>query len=96
MRDKYLKALKETVCFVEFTKKDGSLREMYCTLKEDLMELPDRPLKKVTPEVATGPLSVWDLENKGWRSFNPDSVIAFIIGEPMPDGRLDPWDDPIV
>ena len=69
MRDKYIESLKVSVCLVKFKKKDGSLRKMYCTLKEDMMNFPDSPLKKVLTESPTKNIVVWDIENKGWRSF---------------------------
>jgi hypothetical protein len=75
MRDKYIESLKVSVCLVKFKKKDGSLRKMYCTLKEDMMNFPDSPLKKVLTESPTKNIVVWDIENKGWRSFNPETVI---------------------
>lgn len=60
---------------VVFTKSDGTIREMNCTLKPSL--LPELKLteahvpRKQNNEV----LSVWDLDNNGWRSFRLDSII---------------------
>jgi hypothetical protein len=66
---------------VTFTKVDGTKRVMKCTLKEDLlptwefdglMKSGFDPKKPVNEKV----LPVWDLENKGWRSFRVDSVLS--------------------
>ena len=49
---------------------------MKCTLKADLLpavEIKEGVKARVeNPEV----LSVWDLENKGWRSFKINSIIS--------------------
>lgn len=62
------------VATVVFTKADGkTLRTMKCTLNPaDLPERTDTdgPTKFPNPET----VAVWDLENKGWRSFRLDSV----------------------
>ena len=74
-------------CVVEFTKVDGTVRSMPCTLNEAL--LPPAPVhvtntdnpidfpapkkeKKVNPEV----ISVWCLDKKEWRSFRIANVIS--------------------
>lgn len=69
---------------VTFTKKDGTVREMKCTLSESLIppapvvELAEgsEPKKKKAenPDVRT----VYDLEAKAWRSFRWDSVINYL------------------
>jgi hypothetical protein len=58
---------------VVFTKSDGTERELLCTLKEEFIgayEKKTERVKKENPDV----MSVWDLENNGWRSFRIDSV----------------------
>jgi hypothetical protein len=57
---------------INFRKNDGTMRKLVGTLNEDF--LPD-----FTPTESTKPkndevLAVWDIENKGWRSFRWDSV----------------------
>jgi hypothetical protein len=62
--------LRTDVATVVFSKKDGSSRTMICTtMKEYLPEAPSVP-SVVSPTVVT----VWDLEQNGWRSFRFDSV----------------------
>ena len=74
-------------CIVEFTKVNGELRTMPCTLNESLIPQPpvhetntDNPIdfpkpkkeKKVNPDV----MSVWCLDKKEWRSFRIANVIS--------------------
>jgi hypothetical protein len=70
--------LRENVVNVVFVKNDGTERVMNCTLKPDL--LPERTeftsTRKSNPDV----MSVWDLDNAGWRSFRLDSIITFTVG----------------
>ena len=64
----------ESIAIVTFTKKNGELRKMKCTLKPELLppfEDEEEPSgRKVNEEV----LPVWDVEAEGWRSFRIDSV----------------------
>ena len=68
-------------CMVEFTKVNGEVRSMPCTLKAEL--IPPAPVKvlaegevskvkKENPEV----MSVWCLDKKEWRSFRIANVIS--------------------
>jgi hypothetical protein len=74
-------------CVVEFTKVDGSVRSMPCTLSEAL--IPPTPIhetntdnpvdfpaskkaKKVNPDI----LNVWCLDKKEWRAFRIANVIS--------------------
>lgn len=66
--------LKKHILKVTFTKKDGSLREMECTL-----------IPQMIPEVSGNPsyssviTTVFDLEKDQWRSFRNDSIINYEI-----------------
>lgn len=65
------------VVTVVFTKKDGTEREMRCTLLTEY--LPEKPTSQLLVETANRKenidvLSVWDVENNGWRSFRLDSI----------------------
>lgn len=66
------KALEEGIVLVKFTKKNGEIREMLCTLQEDYL-----------PEVSgnssgyEGITTVYDLEKQGWRAFRDNSVIDY-------------------
>lgn len=71
-------ALLENECEVEFTKKDGSVRVMKCTLKSDLVGTYEKKTEKVK-EVNEEVCPVYDLEKKEWRSFRFDSVTCLTI-----------------
>ena len=80
-REQLSKLLHTDECVVEFTKVNGEVRSMPCTLKAEL--IPSTPIKvlaegeipkvkKENPEV----LSVWCLDKKEWRSFRIANVIS--------------------
>lgn len=68
--------LKNKICIVEFTKVDGSLREMPCTLDTAHMPPPavneHHKTKLFKPEV----MSVWCTDKQAWRSFRVDNVLS--------------------
>jgi hypothetical protein len=69
--------LQKGVATVTFTKKDGSLREMKCTLNSEylppqLLQEGDVSDRKENEDV----LAVWDIDSNGWRSFRMDSIIS--------------------
>jgi hypothetical protein len=69
-------------CIVEFTKVNGEVRSMPCTLKPELIPPAPAPkvlaegevpkVKKENPDV----MSVWCLDKKEWRSFRIANVIS--------------------
>lgn len=67
---------------ITFTKKDGTEREMLCTLANDKIPSEHAP-KNTGKSQSDEALAVFDLENDGWRSFRWDSVkkIEFTLGE---------------
>lgn len=77
-RDQLSELLHSGECVVEFTKVNGELRTMPCTLKAEL--IPPAPVvegkivkeKKPNPDV----ISVWCLDKKEWRSFRIANVIS--------------------
>ena len=72
-RDELKKALHEGLVQVDFYKKDGTFREMECTLSS--VYIPDNELPMGDKIVKPNPdvLKVYSLED-GWRSFRYDSV----------------------
>jgi hypothetical protein len=60
--------LSENTVTVEFTKKDGEKRRMFCT--RDIAKIPVEQQPSGSKSVATDAMAVWDLEKNGWRSFN--------------------------
>lgn len=70
--------LQNSICKITFTKANGEIRIMHCTLNESLLpkqiDLEEEiQKKKPNPDV----LAVWDVENSGWRSFRWDSLTEF-------------------
>jgi hypothetical protein len=68
-------------CVVEFTKVNGEVRSMPCTLKTEL--IPPAPVKVLVegevPKVKkenSEVMSVWCLDKKEWRSFRIANVIS--------------------
>ncbi len=82
MRDELINILKDNVCVVSFKKKDGTNRNMKCTLKENIVPkatkedpLSQKKIRALNEEV----VPVWDVEKEGWRSFRVDSVVTYGI-----------------
>ena len=86
-RDQLSALLHTGECVIEFTKVDGTVRSMPCTLNEALLPPPtvhitntDNPIdfpapkreKKLNPDI----MSVWCLDKKEWRSFRIANVIS--------------------
>jgi hypothetical protein len=81
-KEQIVEALKTNVCAVTFTKVNGEVRTMPCTLKEDIVPAYERktPVKEATAkESAT--LSVWCTDKSAWRSFRVDSVTNLEINQ---------------
>jgi hypothetical protein len=84
-RDQLSALLHTGECVVEFTKVDGTVRAMLCTLNEALLPLPpvhitntDNPIDFPAPKKKQNPdiMSVWCLDKKEWRSFRIANVIS--------------------
>ena len=67
---------------ITFTKKDGTEREMLCTLKPDFIPSEKAP-KNSGKAQSDESIAVFDLDKEEWRSFRWDSVrkIEFSLGE---------------
>ena len=71
-RDEIILMLEQGICTVTFTKVNGDLRHMPCTLKADLLpETKSEKKKKVNHDN----LSVWCTDKKEWRSFKISNVL---------------------
>jgi hypothetical protein len=68
-----LTLLREQEITVKFVKKDGSEREMLCTLNESKIPSEKAP-KGVERTTNDDVVPVFDIENQGWRSFRWDSI----------------------
>lgn len=86
-REQLSELLRSGECVVEFTKVNGEVRTMPCTLNESLIPPPPvhitntnnpvdfpapKKVKKENPDV----MSVWCLDKKEWRSFRIANVIS--------------------
>jgi len=64
---------------VEFTKANGTVRFMRCTLRKDVIpEYQEKGSKKTPPSGDV--LVVWDLEKNEWRSFRYDRIKTVKFG----------------
>lgn len=70
--------LKKEIVKVVFTKADGTEREMFCTLLEAILPVRE---EGVVSKPRKGVVTVWDVDNNGWRSFKPESVISYEVAE---------------
>ena len=75
-----MKELTSRECQVKFKKVNGDLRDMTCTLKEDIIPsatktdpMSQKKIRAINDEV----IPVWDVKAEGWRSFRVDSVVSF-------------------
>lgn len=77
-RDWLLGELNNIRVFVKFNKKDGTEREMLCTLSDEAPAYEKKTERKANPDTCF----VFDVEKKEWRSFRYDSVtrVSFEYG----------------
>jgi hypothetical protein len=59
---------------VTFTKKDGTEREMLCSLIESNIPTDKQPKAETVSQTSGSAVRVFDLEKSEWRSFRWDSV----------------------
>lgn len=69
-------ALRQGEVFVTFLKKDGTEREMRCTLKTEDVKQYEKKTER-TKTVNEDVCAVFDLDKQEWRSFRYDSVKFF-------------------
>jgi hypothetical protein len=70
---------------VTFTKKDGSIREMTCTLRNDILPEKEISESKITRKQSDTVIPVYDLEKNAWRSFSLKSVIEVRFNKNVED-----------
>lgn len=81
-REQMIDALREGMCNVTFTKKNGETRVMPCTLNMDMIPADQRPKggeQAMTEglEKTISAIRVFAPESEGWRSFIADNVQEF-------------------
>lgn len=64
--------LRNAVITITFTKSDGTVREMKCTLAKEF--LPAQVVKESEHKHSPDSCPVWDMEAQAWRSFRWDSL----------------------
>ena len=78
LKEAILNALHRGVQRITFTKVNGDIREMKCTLKKDIIEkesgiiFEESKIKEYSPDV----IRVFDTDIKEWRSFRFKSVLS--------------------
>jgi len=84
-KDELVEKLQNEVVQLSFTKADGSERHMVCTknithIPEEFHPKTDKVVKldENGNPIETDLVTVWDMENKGWRSFNFGKVIEVL------------------
>lgn len=70
-KEQLTELLNAGLCEVEFTKLNGEVRKMPCTLKESLIPVPVGE-KKESADV----MNVWSFDRNAWRSFRVANVIS--------------------
>ena len=77
----YINLLQNNILLVTFTKKDGSIRELTCSLKKEAIdkhyEIHSKPTN--TRRTADNQVSCIDLEINEFRSFLVESVIEYKV-----------------
>jgi len=76
--DSIRSTLQSNICKVTFTKTNGELREMVCTLRDDIVVPHEKKTERVK-EVNESVMAVWDCEKNAWRSFRVDSIIEVFV-----------------
>lgn len=68
--------LKNSILNVTFTKTNGEVRDMICTLREDLIPITTvSQSRRLEHQLSDEVVRVYDLEKEAWRSFRVDSII---------------------
>lgn len=79
-RAELLTALRNNKVVVTFTKVDGTTRDLYCTLKSDLIPQDKAPKNTKLIKENDTIIKVFALDTaNGWRSFRVDSVTGMTI-----------------
>jgi len=76
-REQLLEVLKSNTCVVTFTKVNGEVRNMPCTLRQDIVPprvLSEDKIAAPARKLNTDVLSVWCTDKNEWRSFRLDSI----------------------
>ena len=75
--DYFKSELRSGICEMTFNKKDGTVREMVCTLSMNHIPEDKQPKGTGTGTSKNEAIAVWDVRKEDWRSFRIDSVVTF-------------------
>lgn len=88
-----LDKLSSQICRVMFYKKDGSVREMWCTRNPDIIEAEGKAPKTIKSDaekaeekrkqISYGSFTVFDLSVRDWRRLNLDTLVTDIPESPI-------------
>ena len=82
-RNEIIEALQAHKCVVKFTKVNGEVREMPCTLREDIVPKVE-PKTERSKKPNENVVSAWCLDKNEWRSFRVDSVLELRLDLGIP------------
>tara|TARA_R110000868_G_scaffold250424_9_gene507022 strand:- start:318 stop:590 length:273 start_codon:yes stop_codon:yes gene_type:complete len=69
--------LQDNIVSVSFEKKDGTRRDMLCTLKKDYLPVVEHKEVKRTKAENPDILPVWDMEKEGFRSVRMNALLGY-------------------
>lgn len=88
-----LDKLSSQICRVIFYKKDGSVREMWCTRNPDIIEAEgqapktiksdDEKAEEKRKQISSGSFTVFDLSVRGWRRLNLSTLVTDSTESPI-------------
>lgn len=83
-KEELVSILRKSIAKVTFTKKDGSPREMLCTLLEEHLVFPEKITNGDPAPVVKKPqddtmANVWDCEAKGWRKIIINNITNVVL-----------------
>jgi len=78
-KQELLESLQDGIVTVTFTKVNGEVRTMPCTLREDIVpprSAPAEGAETKTKKKNDGVISAWCIDKGAWRSFRYDSIVS--------------------
>ena len=81
-KDKLKEHLQHHVMNISFEKKDGTKRDMLCTLIKDYLPEKEERVTTHTKKENIDILPVWDLEKGAFRSVRMNALLSYSIDEP--------------
>ena len=78
-REEMIEALSSNTCVVNFTKKDGEIREMTCTRNMNVIPKEKHPKGSGLHERVDTAIAAWDTNKGEWRAFVVANVNSFEV-----------------